>query len=81
MTKDFKLEEFIYSRFYDEAGVQDRVIESYENDPLIKENLQTLAEQLQVIRDEIKRLLKLISHTAPAGGKRCEGGAVRHSIV
>lgn len=59
MTKDFKLEEFIYSRFYEEAGVQDRVIESYKNDPQIKENLQTLAEQLQIIRDEIKTPIRI----------------------
>lgn len=59
MTKDFKIEEFIYSRFYEEAGVQDRVIESYKNDPQIKENLQTLAEQLQIIRDEIKTPIRI----------------------
>ena len=32
MTKDFELREFLYSRFYAEANVQDKVIESYEQD-------------------------------------------------
>ena len=59
MTKDFKLEEFIYSRFYEEAGVQDRVIESYESDEQVKANLQELAEQMQVIRDAIKTPIKI----------------------
>ena len=54
MTKDFKLEEFIYSKFYKEAGVQDRVIECYNESKAVQDNLQELAEQLQVIRDAIK---------------------------
>ena len=55
MTKDFELREFLYSRFYAEANVQDKVIESYEQDVAVQDNLQILAEQLQVIRDYIAK--------------------------
>ena len=53
MTKDFTLNEFLHSRFYAKAGVQDRVIESYQQSVAVQNNLKILAEQLQVIRDHI----------------------------
>ena len=55
MTKDFELREFLYSRFYAEANVQNRVIESYHQDVAVQDNLQILAEQLQVLRDYIAK--------------------------
>lgn len=55
MTKNFNLEEFIYSKFYKAAGVQEKVIESYEKDKRVQENLKLLAEQLQVLRYEINK--------------------------
>ena len=59
MTKDFELREFLYSRFYAEANVQDKVIESYEQDVAVQDNLQILAEQLQVIRDYIAKPIQI----------------------
>ena len=55
MTKDFDIKEFLYSRFYAEANVQDRVIESYYQDVAVQDNLQILAEQLQVLRDYVAK--------------------------
>ena len=59
MTKDFDIKEFLYSRFYAEANVQDRVIESYYQDVAVQDNLQILAEQLQVIRDYIAKPIQI----------------------
>ena len=59
MTKDFDIKEFLYSRFYAEANVQDKVIESYEQDVAVQDNLQILAEQLQVIRDYIAKPIQI----------------------
>lgn len=59
MTKDFDIKEFLYSRFYAEANVQDKVIESYEQDVAVQDNLQILAEQLQVIRDYIAKPVQI----------------------
>ena len=82
MTKDFKLEEFIYSRFYEEAGVQDRVIESYESDEQVKANLQELAEQVQVIRDAIKTPIKINIAYRPKWWelKRGRSGTSQHCL-
>jgi len=55
MTKNFKLEEFLHSKFYKEAGVQDKVIRSYNNNKAVQDNLIVLSNQLQVIRDEINK--------------------------
>ena len=43
MTKDFTLNEFIYSKFFEEAGVQDKVIESYNNSKAVQDNIKELA--------------------------------------
>ena len=55
MTKNFKLDDFIYSHFYTQANVQDRVIKSYKQDKTVQNNLEILAKQLQIIRDEINK--------------------------
>lgn len=82
MTKNFTLEEFIYSRFYAEAGVQDRVIESYKNSVAVQENLQTLAEQLQVIRDEIKLPININIAYRPYWWEKMRGrkGTSQHTL-
>ena len=53
MTKDFTLDEFLHSRFFAAAGVQDKVIESYQQNTAVQNNIKVLAEQLQIIRDYV----------------------------
>ena len=55
LTKNFKLEEFIESKFYDEESQKD-VWADYEiNHKEIHPNLVRLANNLQVLRDEIQK--------------------------
>lgn len=82
MTKNFKLEEFIYSRFYASAGVQDKVIESYQQNTAIQDNLQTLAEQLQVLRDEIDKPIQINIAYRPYWWEKLRGrkGTSQHCL-
>ncbi|MBB4117849.1 uncharacterized protein YcbK (DUF882 family) [Mesonia hippocampi] len=50
LTKDFTLREFLVSKFYNERQ-QKKVIASVT--PVVLKNIQKLAENLQIIRDEI----------------------------
>lgn len=51
LTKNFKLSEFIKSRFFDEE-TQKRVIQDvFKNEDVLLPNIQKLANQLQVLRD------------------------------
>ena len=51
LTKNFELNEFIRSRFFDEK-TQKKVLESFEeNKDVLLPNIQKLANQLQVLRD------------------------------
>tara|TARA_R100000544_G_C2220605_1_gene57322 strand:+ start:877 stop:1299 length:423 start_codon:yes stop_codon:yes gene_type:complete len=53
LSKNFTLDEFIESRFYDEE-VQEGVWISYDNDcEILETNLQRLASNLQVLRDYV----------------------------
>lgn len=55
LTKNFKLEEFIESRFYDKESQED-VWADYEiNHDDIHPNLIKLANNLQILRDEIQK--------------------------
>jgi len=82
MTKDFELREFLYSRFYAEANVQDKVIESYEQDVAVQDNLQILAEQLQVIRDYIAKPITINIAYRPEFWERLRGrsGTSQHCL-
>ena len=73
MTKNFNLEEFIYSKFYKAAGVQEKVIESYEKDKVVQENLKLLAEQLQVLRDEINKPININIAYRPLWWEKLKG--------
>ena len=55
LTKNFVLDEFLYSDFYD-AEQQQRVIESFiDNESELLTNITELAKNLQVLRDYLKR--------------------------
>jgi len=52
LTENFMLSEFLESRFFDDLE-QKRVIEIYENSESLKYSLQKLANQLQILRNEL----------------------------
>ena len=56
LTKNFKLKEFVVSKFYDKES-QEQVIEALT--PEILENIENLAKELQVLRDEVKEPIKI----------------------
>ena len=82
MTKNFNLEEFIYSKFYKAAKVQEKVIESYEKDKGVQENLKLLAEQLQVLRDEINKPITINIAYRPYWWEKMRGriGTSQHCL-
>lgn len=82
MTKNFKLDEFIYSKFYREAGVQDRVIDSYNKDITVQNNIKILADQLQVIRDEIGKPIRINIAYRPYWWEKMRGrsGTSQHCL-
>ena len=53
LTKNFKEKEFVESRFF--GDYQDEVIKSYEEDEQVQSNTKLLAEQLQVLRNELNK--------------------------
>ena len=58
LTNNFKLSEFLYSRFYDEE-TQAKVIEEYHKDVGIHLNLLALAQNLQILRDFVNQPVKI----------------------
>ena len=52
LTQNFNVDEFIYSRFYNEEQ-QKRVVFDFYNDPELLYNIQKLAIQLQVLRNYV----------------------------
>lgn len=82
MTKDFTLNEFIYSKFFEEAGVQDKVIESYNNSKAVQDNIKELAEQLQIIRDAIQMPITINIAYRPEFWERLRGrsGTSQHCL-
>lgn len=58
LTKNFHLDEFIKSRFYD-AESQAKVIQIYNDTPSVQHNIQKLANQLQILRDHLNRPIKI----------------------
>jgi len=52
LTENFMLSEFLESRFFDDLE-QKKVIEIYENSESLKYSLQKLANQLQILRNEL----------------------------
>jgi uncharacterized protein YcbK (DUF882 family) len=52
LTENFMLSEFLESRFFD-MQTEKRVIEIYENSESLKYSLQKLANQLQILRNEL----------------------------
>lgn len=53
LTKNFHIDEFIYSKFYNQEQ-QNRVVFDFYNDPELLYSTQKLAIQLQVLRDYLK---------------------------
>ena len=58
LTKNFNLSEFLFSRFYD-AESQLRVIKDFLHDKEAQENVKVLAENLQVLRDELGKSIQI----------------------
>ena len=58
LTNNFKLSEFLYSKFYDEEA-QIKVIEEYHKDVGIHLNLLALAKNLQILRDYVNQLVNI----------------------
>lgn len=59
LTKNFKEEEFITSKWYKAEKVEDKVLKSYSKDVSVQENIKVLAEQLQVLRDYLNEPVKI----------------------
>ena len=59
LTKNFKEEEFITSKWYKAEKVEDKVLKSYSKDVSVQENIKVLAEQLQVLRDYLNKPVKI----------------------
>lgn len=56
MTKNFKLDEFIVSRFYNKSNYQQEVWISYfQDEDFIYNNLKDLSSNLQALRDHFKK--------------------------
>ena len=53
LTKNFKLKEFVESRFFGEY--QEEVNKSFLSDNSARSNINTLAEQLQALRDALNK--------------------------
>ena len=58
LTKNFNLSEFLFSRFYDSES-QLRVIKDFMHDKEAQENVKVLAENLQVLRDEVEKSIQI----------------------
>lgn len=58
LTKNFYLDEFLYSPFFDKES-QSQVIMIYNNTPSVQHNIQKLASQLQVLRNHLNRPIKI----------------------
>lgn len=53
LTENFKLKEFVTSKFYDQK-TQVKVIKQFREDIELHFNIQKLATNLQILRDELK---------------------------
>ena len=58
LTKNFHLDEFLYSPFFDTES-QAKVIKIYNDTPSVQQNIQKLANQLQILRDRLNRPIKI----------------------
>jgi len=58
LTKNFHLDEFLYSPFFDTES-QAKVIQIYNDTPSVQQNIQKLANQLQILRDRLNRPIKI----------------------
>lgn len=58
LTKNFSLKEFTHSVFYNEEQ-QQMVLESFDKDSELKNNIQKLANNLQVLRNYIGKPIKI----------------------
>ena len=58
LTNNFKLSEFLFSKFYHQK-TQAKVIEEYYKDAGIHLNLLALAENLQILRDYVNQPVKI----------------------
>ena len=58
LTKNFHLDEFLYSPFFDTES-QAKVIQIYNYTPSVQQNIQKLANQLQILRDRLNRPIKI----------------------
>lgn len=58
LTKNFKLSEFLISDFFDEKS-QSKVLKEFKDDINLHFNIQRLACNLQILRDELKVPIKI----------------------
>jgi uncharacterized protein YcbK (DUF882 family) len=82
MTKNFKIEEFLYSSFYND-DIQKKVIEEFElNKDELFLNLQKLANQLQVLRSHIGKPVNINIAYRPYFWEKKQGrdGNSRHVL-
>lgn len=82
MTKNFKIEEFLYSSFYND-DIQKKVIEEFElNKDELFPNLQKLANQLQVLRSHIGKPVNINIAYRPYFWEKKQGrdGNSRHVL-
>lgn len=80
LTKNFKLKEFVESRFYGEH--QNEVIESFSKDTSLLENTKVLAEQLQALRNELCKPVKINIAYRPLWWEKKQGrsGSSQHVL-
>jgi uncharacterized protein YcbK (DUF882 family) len=58
LTTNFKLSEFIKSNFFDKKS-QELVIKEYNNNKDIQNNIQKLADNLQILRNKINKPINI----------------------
>ncbi len=71
LTENFKLSEFVESRFFGEH--QEKVIKTFSEDTSLLENTKVLAKQLQALRDELQKPVRLNISYRPLWWEKMKG--------
>lgn len=81
LTKNFKLKEFLINDFFDKKS-QKKVLEEFKKDITLHFNIQKLAYNLQIIRDEFNSPIKINIAYRPVFWEHMQGrsGNSQHTL-